>query len=112
MATKTAEKNAVEPETPLTKEEWEKQDKEQEERVQALIDLVKSAFTSNQFAIPAGLDLQIRGLANLAPHHAPAPETQLGPGVAAERALETEEEREAREKSEKRSEKAEHSHKK
>lgn len=111
MATKTVEKNAVEPETPLTKEEWEKQDQEQENRVQALVDAVKNAFTSNQFAIPAGLDIQIRAMANLAPHHAPAPETQLGPGVAAERALETEEERGAREKSEKKAEKAE-SHKK
>jgi hypothetical protein len=117
MATaKTAEKNSKEPEAPLTQEEWQEQDKEQEERVQSLIDQVKEAFTSNQFAIPAGLDLQIRSMANLSPHHAPHPETQVGPGVAAEQALETPEERAARqkaaEKAEKAAEKAEHSHKK
>jgi|SRR5262245_10562622 len=114
MATKTADWKTKQ-DSELTHEEWQERDKDQEERAQQLIDTVKEAFTENGFALPAGLDLQIRSLANLSPHHAAAPESRIGPGVAAEQALETPEQRDAREKAENKQEKpakAEHSHKK
>lgn len=54
---------------------------EQNERLNQLVEDVREAFTRNQFAIPGDIDLQIRGMAMLFPHHAPLPETQPGPGV-------------------------------
>lgn len=52
------------------------EDEDQEQRLVKLVEDVKEAFSNNQFAIPAGIDLQIRALVPLNPHHAPLPETQ------------------------------------
>lgn len=57
------------------------EDLEQQKRLNQLIEDVREAFTRNQFAIPGDIDLQVRGMAMLYPHHAPLPETQPGPGV-------------------------------
>lgn len=57
------------------------EDQEQRSRLDALVEDVKEAFTRNQFAIPGDIDLQVRGMVTLQPHHSPLPETQLGPGV-------------------------------
>lgn len=57
------------------------EDQEQAERVDQLVKDVREAFTRNSFAIPGDIDLQIRGMAQMAPHHAPAPELQRGPGA-------------------------------
>lgn len=57
------------------------EDQEQNERLNKLVEDVREAFTRNQFAIPGDIDLQLRGMAMLLPHHAPTPETQIGPGV-------------------------------
>lgn len=57
------------------------EDQEQNDRLNQLIADVREAFQRNQFAIPGDIDLQVRGMAMLLPHHAPVPETQLGPGV-------------------------------
>lgn len=57
------------------------EDQEQEKRINQLTEDIRQAFIRNQFAIPGDIDLRIRGMVTLLPHHAPLPETQVSPGV-------------------------------
>lgn len=58
------------------------QDEDQMKRLKNLVGDVRQAFTRNGFAIPGDLELRVRDMAPLHPHHAPRPEMQVGPNAA------------------------------